>query len=346
MLGVIDAADSRQLEAALAQLAGGLAGRLNGLRDAMLDLLAHLEAGLDFPDEEIEFITRDELDRQLQEASRTISQLLRQMTERGQAGDLSRVVLVGSPNTGKSSLFNALAEAGRAIVSDHPGTTRDYVAAELDLDGLRCLLLDTAGVEPNSDAPSARGRMVPSALPSHPFGSPDRGSDSAEIGFAAQAISSAQARSAQLQILCLDATRTLNAWEKAEITHPEGRILVMTKIDGPHRCEPVPSAHATSVVTGEGIESLKARIRAALLAPAAHHSGGDIVASTAARCRETLQQASEALARAWSIHQSAAGEELVAAEIRVALDELAQAVGAVYTDDVLDRVFSRFCIGK
>ena len=169
---MIDAADSRQLEAALAQLAGGLAGRLNGLRDAMLDLLAHLEAGLDFPDEEIEFITRDELDRQLQEASRTISQLLRQMTERGQAGDLSRVVLVGSPNTGKSSLFNALAEAGRAIVSDHPGTTRDYVAAELDLDGLRCLLLDTAGVEPNSDAPRRaavwfplRSPAIPSALP-------------------------------------------------------------------------------------------------------------------------------------------------------------------------------------
>ena len=217
VLGVIDAADSRQLDAALSQLAGGLAGRLDRLRDTLLDLLADLEAGLDFADEEISFVSRNEMHRQLREARQTVADLLRQMGDRGRSDELPRVVLVGWPNTGKSSLFNALVGARRALVSEQAGTTRDYVTAEVDLDGVRCVLVDTAGME----FPPAAG----------PLGEQE---DQAAISSAARAISTEQARAARTQLLCLDASRPLNAWEEGQLGDRSAkRVLVMTKTDAP-----------------------------------------------------------------------------------------------------------------
>jgi tRNA modification GTPase len=131
VLGVIDAADPAQLDVALAQLAGGLATPLNGLRDALLELLAHLEAGFDFADEDLSFIDREQLDAQLADAAQVVDRVARQMGTRSESTMLSRVVLVGRPNTGKSSLFNALATRAQALVSRQAGTTRDYVTAEL-----------------------------------------------------------------------------------------------------------------------------------------------------------------------------------------------------------------------
>ena len=146
VLGVIDAADPRDLQVALGQLAGGLARPLHRLRDDLLDLLAHLEAGFDFADEELPFLDRKVLDRRLAQAEESIATILRQMASRGGPSSSTRVVLVGQPNTGKSSLFNALAHGQAALVSDCPGTTRDYLVAELDLGGVKCQLIDTAGM--------------------------------------------------------------------------------------------------------------------------------------------------------------------------------------------------------
>ena len=112
----------------------------------------------------------------------------------------------------------------------------------------------------------------------------------------------------------------------------------------PHDEVPLSRALATSSVTGEGIEALRIGLREAVLTLGA--SGGDVVPSTAVRCGESLRLAAASLGRAVDLVESEAGEELVAAEVRLALEELGKTVGAVYTDDVLDRVFSRFCIGK
>ena len=337
VLGVIDAADSRELDAALSQLAGGLAGRLDRLRDALLDLLADLEAGLDFADEEITFVSRNEMHRQLGKARQTVADLLRQMGDRGRTDELPRVVLVGWPNTGKSSLFNALVGARRALVSDQSGTTRDYVTAEVDLDGVRCVLIDTAGIEFPPDAGTPGSAQAPLG----------KQEDQVAIASAAQAISTEQARAAQTQLLCLDASRPLNAWEEAQLGDRSAhRILVMTKTDAPRRLDLAEPAVATSAATGEGIASLKASLRAALLAVGTACGSDDVVAPTAARCRESLRLAAEGLSRADAICRTDGGEELLAAELRFALDELGRIVGAVYTDDVLDRVFSRFCVGK
>jgi tRNA modification GTPase len=200
----------------------------------------------------------------------------------------------------------------------------------VDLDGVRCVLVDTAGME----FPPAAG----------PLGEQE---DQAAISSAARAISTEQARAARTQLLCLDASRPLNAWEKGQLGDRSAkRVLVMTKTDAPRRLDLAEPAVATSAATGEGIESLKARLRAALLAVGTTCGSDDVVAPTAARCRESLRLAAEGLSRADAICRVDGGEELLAAELRLALDELGRMVGAVYSDDVLDRVFSRFCVGK
>lgn len=320
VLGVIDAADRRELDAALVQLAGGLGGALNALRDRLLDLLAHLEAGLDFVEEDIEFISSRRLQAELDEAQATVAGLAERMARRGEALDSARAALVGWPNVGKSSLFNALAGGDRAIVSPQPGATRDYLRAKISLNGVACELIDTAGVE---TAPVDK------------------------IGDAAQQASGEQRERARLELFCLDGSRPLNAWEEARLsqsTAGDRTLTVVTKADAPRCLVELPGAIETSSATGQGLDALRARIREALDETLPSDDG--LVLSTSIRCRESLRLAAESLARAGGIARLAAGEELVAAELRVALDQLGQVVGAVYTEDVLDRIFSRFCIGK
>src|SRR5262245_21729604 len=148
VLGVIDASSGRELDTALAQLAGGLALPLAALREQLLDLLAHLEAGLDFAEEDIEFISSAELEKQLAAAAAAIATIAEQMKSRGEAGRLPRIVLMGLPNVGKSSLLNAMARDEAAIVSEIAGTTRDFVTRRVKIGGRECLITDTAGVKP------------------------------------------------------------------------------------------------------------------------------------------------------------------------------------------------------
>ncbi len=233
VLGVIDAADASGLATALSQLAGGLGGPLRRLRGELIDLLAHLEAGFDFADEDIPRLATDQLDRQLAAAAETVDRLLEQMATRRESVDLVRVVLIGWPNAGKSSLFNALLGRTGALVSAVPGTTRDYLTAELELDesadsSVRCLLVDTAGVEPSSPASADPVRQ------------------------AAQAASANQDRQADIRILCLDSTRPSNAWEERQLADAAegkdgGLIVVLTKADLPP--PPVVGLHDSWVPT-------------------------------------------------------------------------------------------------
>ncbi|NLX96959.1 MAG: tRNA modification GTPase [Rhodopirellula sp.] len=330
VLGVIEAGDARQLDTALAQLAGGLAGPLHELRDRLLDLLAHLEAGFDFADEDLPFITQDEISSRLSEAAERVSRLARQMESRAETWEPIRVALVGRPNVGKSSLFNALTGKAGALVFDQPGTTRDYLSAHLNLADVRCLLTDTAGIEVAFDA------------------------EAQELSAAAQAASREQARQAHVRLLCLDGTRPLDLAERTLLEDADSRtLIVLTKCDLPAREQGAGSREGraargpvsrTSSRTGEGIAALKSRLRAAVLA--AGVADGDVVAGTAVRCHGSLGVAAECLRRALDIAQVGSAEELVAADVRVALEELGKVVGTVYTEDILDRIFSRFCIGK
>ena len=321
VLGVIDAGDSRELSVALGQLAGGLTRPLHDLRDKLLDLLAHLEAGFDFADEDLTFITRDELDRQLVAAERDVASVRRQMASRGEPLDTPRAVLVGRPNVGKSCLFNALAGDRAALVSDHPGTTRDYLIAELDLDGVRCRLIDTAGRR-------AKGTAL-----------------DCDIAQAADRVAAEQHREAHVPVLCLDSTRALDAWERGQLADAAGRrpIVVLAKCDAPRNTDCPRTVLETSSMTGLGIDALRKELRRRAIAVGTHR--GDVVAGTAVRCADSLRLAGQCLRRARQV-AAADQQELAAIEIRTALEELGKVVGAVYTDDVLNRVFSRFCVGK
>jgi tRNA modification GTPase len=160
-----------------------------------------------------------------------------------------------------------------------------------------------------------------------------------------QVATSGQTELADLALLCLDLSRELSAWESDQIARPQSRrLIVWTKSDAAcHSLHDPSNGIKTSSRTGEGVAKLKEAICEMLVSP---HGESGAIAATADRCRESLRRAGDALCRAASSAALGSGEELVAAEARVALDELGQVTGAVYTDDLLDRVFSRFCIGK
>jgi tRNA modification GTPase len=337
VLGVIDAGSSSQLDVALGQLAGGLSGPLDELRDLLLDLLGHLEAGLDFADEDLPFVTAEELSRQLRGAHERANRLAAQLQSRRREETRIRIALVGRPNAGKSSLFNALARKAGAIVSHRPGTTRDYLSAEVEWDGLRFELIDTAGLEP--------------CLRTDSMGNVD------SPGAAAQTVARQQVARANLRIACLDATEAADGGDLSNgLLYEEHTfaassdvidIRVLTKIDLIGRGASVgdgPVPLAVSSVTGEGLERLRSHLCDRIRELEA--VSDNAVASTAARCSESLTAATEALEHAAGLVETGGGEELVAAEIRVALEAIGRVAGTVCTDDVLDRVFSRFCIGK
>lgn len=317
VLGVIDAADRAQLQTALKQMAGGLALPLGNLRNDLLDLTAELEAGLDFVEEDIQFLARDELLRPLTEALTVVESLRARLGSRGEDVQIPRVAIAGAPNAGKSSLFNALVGRYAALVSPQAGTTRDYLTARLSLSGMPIELVDTAGV-------------AHSAID--------------DVDAAAQRLAADQARTAAVTLLCLDSA--LPNIERPDDTADVRRIVVWTKADlspdaGNARLR-VESDLQVSATTGAGMEQLVSAVTAVLQ----KSTSGDVVATTAARCRDSLSRAAFALSAAVTQARDQHGEELIAAEIRLALDELGQVLGAVYTDDILDRIFSRFCIGK
>ncbi len=200
VLGVIDAESPAALDAALDQLAGGLARPLHRLRDDLARAVGPLGGRLRFRRRGSSFLTREELDRRLAEAESQVAAVQRQMDSRGETVDAVQAVLVGRPNTGKSSLFNAIAGSSAALVSHQPGTTRDYLVAELDFDGVKCRLIDTAGL----DQPLDRGEGDSPIFAETKIGTVP------SIEHVAQLATDSQRRSAHVEVLCLDSTRPID----------------------------------------------------------------------------------------------------------------------------------------
>ena len=305
VLGVIDATSRDQLREALAQLAGGLAQPLHALRDDLLNLLADVEAGLDFAEEDIQFVERTALLNRLAKGLAFITLVRKQIQQRALGHRPFRVVIAGPPNAGKSRLFNALVGQNRALVSEVPGTTRDWLEATLTLDGVRIRLVDTAG----------------------------RGDADDAIESQAQLLGDEQTRQADLVLWC---------WPPGELVQPvkpRGAALhVATKSDlGSSQT----GLLAVSGVTGAGVEKLRKT-----LTQLAGESGADPMSASLSRCRHHVDACLLHLRQGHYLVLEEQPAELLALEIRLALEELGAMVGAVYTEDLLDRVFSRFCIGK
>ena len=355
VLGVIDADTPGELHSALRQLAGGVSREFDRLRSDLLDLLADLEAGLDFADEEIEFITPGQLAARLRAARESLRELAGQARDRQRESARWRVVLAGPPNAGKSTLFNALAGREAALVSPRAGTTRDWLAVEVELAGVPVLLVDTAGQETAVDEVSAQSQArqaeqvaradlvlwcEPAAHPGDEPGDepgdgmPDRAT-SAEPGHARSASSSQLA--------------PMGAGRSPAKTCPDGALRVLTKCD-------LPGALTAGDGVAEGAELAVSARRPETLVQLAEWVArrlesdpagrGWLVGTTAARAADSVRGAAEALERALALAEHEPDQELLAVEVREALAELGKITGAVYTDDILDRIFSKFCIGK
>jgi tRNA modification GTPase len=318
VLGVIDARTPAQLDAALQQLAGGLSGPILTLRDRLLDVLAQLEANLDFTEEpDVDPLGHAVLADELAGSAAELKALARRLTDRDRPEGYPRVVLVGPPNVGKSRLFNALVERDQAIVSPRAGTTRDYLTALCDCDGLTIELVDTAGIESAGDAIATRAQ----SLLAQEAGRADLLLDcrSIDLSHDRAVVTTAVARP------------TLSVWTQCDRGLPDRSIASATAMI------------VTSAATGAGLQTLRSAIAAAIRN---QESEGNSPAGTAARCRGSLLGAEQALRSAAETLLVGRGDELVAVELRLAVDELGSVVGAVVTDDILDRIFSRFCIGK
>jgi tRNA modification GTPase len=321
VLGVIDAADDVQLSAALSQLAGGISNRIAALQESLLIDLADLEAGLDFVDEDVEFIDREELGGRLATAQAAVGDLLEQAERRLQTRAHARVVLAGLPNAGKSTLFNALVGRDAAIVSPLCGTTRDWLRAEVNWDGNVVEFFDTAGRDDSHDAVAA----------------------------AAQSAADGRIAESSLILWCsaadlLAAETVLDSQLRVECARSAAGLLhVITKGELPHSAN-TEGALIVSAQTGAGLNELRNAVLQALDARGQHV--GELLGSTAARCRDSLRNVQEALCRAAALLTDDAGDELIAVELRAALEQTGLIAGQVTTDDLLDRVFSRFCIGK
>lgn len=308
---------------AMRQLEGRLSQAIHGFRDELAELLALVEAHIDFSEEEIEPPPRDRLAAVGRDVLGRMGRLLATFEEGRALREGLSVLILGRPNVGKSSLLNALLGEARAIVTDVPGTTRDTIEETLTLGGLPLRLVDTAGIRLTADPVEAEGVRR------------------AHLKVA----------SADLVLLVIDGSvpptdddlLALGACKDARL------LLVVNKLDLPGAPLPEPFAALSmariSTHTGEGLDELTQRM-AAFFTTAAAGEGRESVLLSDRRHREALLRARDALARFCAEAGATASLELLAIELRDALQALGEITGETTPDEILERIFSRFCIGK
>jgi len=324
VLEVIQARTAASLKVAAAHLEGRLGRSLRQARDALLDLLARVEAALDFP-EEAEELAPEALAPGIEEQVRRLHDLLATYQEGRLLREGLLVVIAGRPNVGKSSLLNCLLNLERAIVSEIPGTTRDFIEESSTRGGVRVRLMDTAGLR------EAQDRVE-------------------EMGVERTRERLAQA---DLVLYLVDGSTLLEEADCQALMELAGRaaLTVINKIDLPLRLSeaqlqqisPFPIA-AISALTGAGIEELKSRIVDLALGGGVK-TAGEII--TQARHYQHLGRGRDCLKQALALlEQTPVPWELTALELQEAIRELGEITGEEVGDAILDRIFGEFCIGK
>jgi len=314
VLDVLHAGSERALLAAQRSLGGQLKDRLMEIRSGLLDLLARIEAYIDFPEEDIQPEVGDGFRKEVSRLLQMISGLLATapLGQRLRSG--YRLVLMGPPNVGKSSLLNALLGSDRAIVSSVPGTTRDTVEESIVLAGFPIRLIDTAGLRPPTDPVEQEGIQRTRTA----------------------------AEQADLVIALIDRTQAKDPCE-SEWSRFNGKLLrVLTKSDLPAAFSG--EGQPVSAKTGEGLEQMRQTVARRLAGDFLTPGSEEIAINT--RHTEALQKTTEGLATASSSLATRAAPELVASDLRLALQALESILGVGTSEDVLDRLFAQFCIGK
>ncbi len=317
VMDVISAGSDLALRAAHNQLHGAISRRVEEAVDRLIDVAAHVEAYIDFPEEDIAPDTAAELLAGLEAVEAALRALLSTADEGRLLREGVRTAIIGAPNVGKSSLLNCLLGYERAIVSSTAGTTRDTVEAGVTLGALRLHLIDTAGLHESADA----------------------------IERAGMERSRRAGAEADLVLMVADASQPpgLPEWEEQGADTP--CLLLLNKCDLPLHpgWKAYPNALHLSCRTGEGVSALAAAIEQLFLhAP----EETDSFAAINTRHRYALGQALEALQQARESLLAGESSELTDVPLRDALDALGSITGRIDTEDILSRVFSTFCLGK
>jgi tRNA modification GTPase len=316
---LVDAETRAQARQALAQVGGDLSSRQTAWREALIEILARLEALVDFPDEDIDAgldLARDRLQSLASELAAAVGELGRGRAIR----EGWRVAIIGAPNAGKSTLLNALAGRDAAIVTEIPGTTRDVIEVPIELDGYRALLADMAGLRFTDDPVEREG----------------------------VARARAWAAEADVRLWVVDRSAA-QGWEAGSDLLKSGDVCILNKADQPTCTAGVRAAELAEAL---GLQTVVVKLRGSgagvvrtWLTTAARNAldSQEFPAATRIRHARALAEARDALERALAILDQA---ELAGEDVRLASRALARITGEVGAEDVLDKVFSSFCIGK
>ena len=319
---IIRARTDSALDAASAQMQGRLLDEINALYERLVQMLAHIEAHLDFPDEDLKPDDRARILAELEDVSRVVDNLILTAREGKILREGIRTTIVGKPNVGKSSLLNLLLGQERAIVSETPGTTRDTIEELANVSGIPLRIIDTAGIRSSMEAVEEEGiRRSQMAL------------DQAE-----------------LVLLVVDGSEKLTAEDRGLIERCRSRpfIVVINKIDIRQAFDKAYLGDlfstAISAKTGAGLEDLKHTIAVHVWQGKTHENYHEVFVNM--RHRESLALCKHHLFETAKGLQKKRSFELVAADLRNALEALAEVTGQSIDEDVLDKIFSTFCIGK
>ncbi len=317
--GMIEASTRRAHRLAVDQLDRLLSREISSLAERLRELLARIEYEIDFPEEES--VGTSEIAERAADVWKRIRDLLESWKEGSVSTDGALVVIAGRPNVGKSSLFNLMAKRTRAIVTPHPGTTRDAIEQEVSLSGLLVRLVDTAGLRETGDAVEKMGVEV----------------------------SRKYLEGADIVLFLIDATEGIRQEDEKFLEEMRGRDLIIAanKIDlleSRDGLEPVMGVtpHDLSTKTGEGFEGLKEKIvEVALGGP--ERDGPTI---TTLRQKRGLEEALVGLDRLLGGIRETVSAEYLAEDLRFSIRALGELVGEISTEEILEEIFSRFCVGK
>lgn len=323
VIDLIKAKTEQAQKIALDHLSGKLSEKINELRDAITRVCAHVEAYIDFPEEDIDGLTQEQIQSEINRVKEEIKKLIEGYEEGKIYREGLRAAIVGKPNVGKSSLLNALLMKDRAIVTEIPGTTRDIIEEYVNIKGIPLQIVDTAGIREAHDLVEAEGIK--------------RSLKAVEL--------------AEIILLVLDSSKPIDSLDEEiinKIIHKKV-IVVINKKDIKSREFQLPEslkdkpAVEISALKGEGIEELKELIFNTTITGKYEQEG---VVVTKLRHKIALDNALEALENALQTFEKKEPLEITAMFLREALNCLGQIVGVVTTEDILNIIFSEFCIGK
>ena len=316
---LIESTTLYQAKVAAQQVDGSVSRRIKPVKEQLIELISLLEAGIDFAEDDIDVAPPEEILRRLNPIREGVERLLRSFAWGRLVHEGFTLAIVGRPNVGKSSLFNRLLEQDRAIVTEIPGTTRDMVSEVAQVGGIPVRFLDTAGIRAGQDLVETLG-----------------------IERSYQALADAD-----LSLVVLDSSEPILAEDHDLIERAEktGRCLVVAnKSDRPAAAELPEGSVRVSALTGEGMEELRTRILEAVSPQGGPERESGFI--TAVRHAGLLRESTAALDQAAGAVENAIPHEMLLLDLYAALQGLDAITGATTADDILNRIFATFCIGK